>query len=233
MKISAKTLEILKNFAEINKSIIVNAGKRLSTITPAKHVVSYVDTEESFPDFAMWDLPNFLSVLGLFDKSTLDVDFQDNCVVVTDGSTMSSKYYYTNRDIISEPPKTINFPQGVIDIDLTKSALDSIFKASAALSLNTAVFVNKDGKMTLSLVNSENNGGNQSAQNSFDINLGDTGYAETLVVPVAVANMRFVSGNYTMTITDKNIVKFLNSSGCDLEYFVGVEPNFNKDNFGK
>ena len=48
MKISKKTLEILKNYASINSNILVNAGNTITTISPVKNVLAEAKVEETF-----------------------------------------------------------------------------------------------------------------------------------------------------------------------------------------
>ena len=40
MKISKKTLDILKNFAAIRSSILVDPGNRLTTVSPARNIMA-------------------------------------------------------------------------------------------------------------------------------------------------------------------------------------------------
>ena len=48
MKLSDNTLNILKNFAGINNSILVKEGNRLRTISVAKNILAEADIKETF-----------------------------------------------------------------------------------------------------------------------------------------------------------------------------------------
>ena len=62
MKLSDKTLALLKNFAGINQSILVKQGSKLRTISIAKNILAEVEITEEFPrDFAIYDLNQFLT----------------------------------------------------------------------------------------------------------------------------------------------------------------------------
>ena len=64
MKLSDKTLVILKNFAGINNSILVKRGDNLRTISLAKNILAEANINEEFPrDFAIYDLNQFLKTL--------------------------------------------------------------------------------------------------------------------------------------------------------------------------
>ena len=47
MKLSAKTIHILKNFSSINPSIMFSAGNVLSTISPIKTVMARTEIDET------------------------------------------------------------------------------------------------------------------------------------------------------------------------------------------
>ena len=84
MKLSAKTIQILKNFSSINPSIMFNTGNVLSTISPIKTVMARAQIDETIEkDFGIFDLNRFLGVLSLFDDPELLLC--DNYVKVTDG----------------------------------------------------------------------------------------------------------------------------------------------------
>ena len=73
MKLSDKTLVILKNFAGINNSILVKRGDSLRTISLAKNILAEANIKEEFPrDFAIYDLNQFLNGLGLHQDPELD-----------------------------------------------------------------------------------------------------------------------------------------------------------------
>ena len=75
MKLSDKTLVILKNFAGINNSILVKRGDSLRTISLAKNILAEANIKEEFPrDFAIYDLNQFLNGLGLHQDPELDLE---------------------------------------------------------------------------------------------------------------------------------------------------------------
>ena len=77
MKFSQETMNVLKNFSQINQGIFFKKGDVVSTISPQKNILAEATIKESFPrDFGIYDLPNFLSVLSL-SKEDPEVDFQD------------------------------------------------------------------------------------------------------------------------------------------------------------
>ena len=49
MKLSKSTLDILKNFSNINQSICFKQGTELSTLSIQKNILSRANVEEAFP----------------------------------------------------------------------------------------------------------------------------------------------------------------------------------------
>ena len=91
MKLSKGTLDILKNFSNINQSICFKEGTELSTLSIQKNILSRANVEEKFPkNFAIYDLSEFLSGLTLFDDPEFSFD-NDNYVIIKDKKN-SSRY---------------------------------------------------------------------------------------------------------------------------------------------
>ena len=73
MKLSEKTLTVLKNFAGINNSILVKQGTQLRTMSVAKNILAEADIQEDFPrQFGVYDLNQFLNGLSLHQDPEMD-----------------------------------------------------------------------------------------------------------------------------------------------------------------
>ena len=66
MKLSEKTLNLLKNFSTINQSILFKQGSSLRTISVMKNILAEATIDEEIPqDFGIYDLNQFLNGLDL------------------------------------------------------------------------------------------------------------------------------------------------------------------------
>ena len=75
MNLTPKTLTVLKNFADINNSILVKEGTQLRTISVAKNILAEANVEEDFPrEFGIYDLNQFLNALKFLHQDA-DLDF--------------------------------------------------------------------------------------------------------------------------------------------------------------
>ena len=85
MKLSKSTLDILKNFKEINQSILFKQGNSLKTISVMKNILAEATIEEELPkDFGIYDLSQFLNGIDLHQSPDLDFS-NDNHVVIKEG----------------------------------------------------------------------------------------------------------------------------------------------------
>ena len=70
MKLSDKTISVLKNFSSINQSILFKEGSKLRTISVMKNILAEATvTEEFMKDFGIYDLNQFLNGLSLHSES--------------------------------------------------------------------------------------------------------------------------------------------------------------------
>ena len=126
--LSKPTLEILKNFCSINKSLVINPGNKLSTLSINKNILVYADVEESFDSqLSIYDLGVFLGGLSLFEQPSIDTS-RDNYVTVSDTKGRSkTKFFYADPDIITQPPeKEINLPSEDVKFRLESTALQPV-----------------------------------------------------------------------------------------------------------
>ena len=102
MKISEKTINILKNFSNINGSILVRPGNVLKTVGTQRSIYATAIVEEDFPQqFAIYELSKFLGVLSLFQDH--DINFGEHQLSITSGNQVVN-YTYADISAIIAPP---------------------------------------------------------------------------------------------------------------------------------
>ena len=81
MKIDDKIIEILKNFSELNPSIIINEGNKLETFSLSKTILAQSILPVVFDKkFAIYDLKRFIQTLKVFKNPELI--FHDKYVII-------------------------------------------------------------------------------------------------------------------------------------------------------
>ena len=216
--LSRDTLDVLKNFATINSSIVFRAGNTLRTISNAENILARFTSEETFPvDFAIYDLSQFLSGISLFNDPQLE--FTSSDFVRITGNGRSVKYYFSDPEFTlkSSPEKNVNFPGGDIQFNLTAEDLISLQKASAVYSLPDMTFQSREGQTQLVLKDKENDTSNTYKQSISGTCTGD--YS----LDVKIENIRLLPGDYNVKVS-KGLISEWNSTNLDLTYYIALEP---------
>ena len=169
MKLSDKTLTILKNFAGINNSILVKKGNELKTISVAKNILAEASIDEEFPkDFAIYDLNQFLNGLGLHQDPEMDFG-QESYLTIREGKRRVKYFYADPAVIVSPPDKEISLPTEDVCFQLDSIALEKLLKAAAVYQLPDLAAVGEAGVVKLVVRDKKND-----TSNEFAIVVGET-----------------------------------------------------------
>ena len=214
MKLSKDTVALFKNFAGINSNLLLKSGNQLSTISAQKNVMADVTVAETFPDFGIYDLNEFLGAMSLFEDP--DLEFSDKHVTISEGGN-SIKYFAADASVLTAPQKSITFPESDIDFTLTATMLAMILKTASVLRSADVAIVGDGSTMTIQVGDKKNATGN-----SYNANLGTTD--KTFQVNLKVENLKMLMGDYQVSISSKKISRFTAVSS-DLVYYVAVEAD--------
>jgi hypothetical protein len=214
MKLSKETVALFKNFAGINSNLLLKSGNKLSTISAQKNVMSDATVSETFPDFGIYDLNEFLGAMSLFDDP--DLDFQDKYVSISQGS-MKIKFFAADAAVLTAPQKAITFPEAEVNFSITSQMLNMIQKTASVLR-SPDVSIVGDGSTITAVVGDKKN----ATGNSFSEPVGTTD--KTFKVNLKVENLKMLPGDYAVSISSKKISRF-KSTSSDLVYYVAVEAD--------
>ena len=132
--LSKETIGVLKNFYSINQTLLIKKGNRLRTMSNMKNLLAEVEIEESFPKyFAIYDLSEFLTILKLMNKPTLDFS-NDGWVVIKDDDH-EVVFYDSDPQTLTLPPEKFNQPEYHTRIPIPKSTISSIKRFGKQLGL--------------------------------------------------------------------------------------------------
>jgi len=217
MKLSDKTLNILKNFAGINNSILVKQGTQLRTISVAKNILAEAAIEEDFPrDFAVYDLNQFLNGLSLHQDP--DLDFSPESYISIKEGKRRVKYFYADPNVIVSPPdKEITLPSDDVHFQLDSTALEKLLKAAAVYQLPDLSAVGEAGVVKLVVRDKKND-----TSNEFAVVVGETD--KLFSFNFKVENIKIIPGAYDVVVSQKLLSKFTNTN-CDLKYYIALEPD--------
>ena len=214
MKLSKETVALFKNFAGINSNLLLKAGNKLATISAQKNVMSDATVSETFPDFAIYDLNEFLGAMSLFEDPELD--FQEKYVSISQGS-MKIKFFAADASVLVAPQKAITFPEAEINFNITADKLQMIQKTASVLRAADVSVVGDGSTITIVVGDKKNATGN-----SFSEPVGTTD--KSFKVNLKVENLKMLPGDYDVSISSKKISRF-QSTSTDLVYYVAVEAD--------
>jgi len=217
MKLSDKTVNLLKNFSGINQSILIKTGNKLRTISVMKNILAEAVLDEEFPkDFAIYELSQFLNGLSLHKQPELDFK-NDGYVVIREGK-MRSKYFFADPSVIITPPdKEINLPSEDVSFEVSTEQLDKLLKAAAVYQLPDISAVGEAGVVKLVVRDKKND-----TSNDFSIVVGET--TETFTFNFKVENIKILPGTYDVVVSSKLLSRFT-SRDHDLVYYIALEPD--------
>jgi len=218
MKLSKHTLNMLKNFSDINMSIEIKEGNILRTVSVQKNILAQAEIEDSFPqDFAIYELNRFLGAVSLFD----DPEFQFNGKSANIGTTKHSvDYVYCDPSMIVTPPENnITFPDPEVKFILSQDALSQVMRASNVLG--TPEIAVEGGPAPADSIRIKALDVNNDSTDTFQVVL-DEHSGDKFRFVFKTENMKMVPGNYDVEISSKGISHFT-LQGQNLQYWIATE----------
>jgi len=217
MKLSDKTISVLKNFSSINQSILFKEGSKLRTISVMKNILAEATvTEEFMKDFGIYDLNQFLNGLSLHQSPELDFK-NDGYVVIREGKSRS-KYFFADPNVIVTPPeKDITLPTEDVCFEVSTDQLEKLLKASAVYQLPDLSAVGEAGVIKLVVRDKKND-----TSNDYAVVVGETD--KEFSFNFKVENIKVLPGTYEVVVSQKLLSRFT-SKNHDLTYYIALEPD--------
>ena len=217
MRLSDKTLMLLKNFSTINQSILFKQGNSLRTISVMKNILAEATIEEDIPkDFGVYDLNQFLNALSLHQKPELD--FKNDGYTVISEDKARSKYFFADPNVIVSPPeKEITLPTEDVCFQLNTNQLDKLLKAAAIYQVPDLSVIGEDGTISIVIRDKKND-----TSNHFSVTVGET--TNNFMFNFKVENIKILPGSYNVIISSKLLSRFTNTD-IDVKYYIALEPD--------
>lgn len=218
MELNEKTLNVLKNFSGINQNLLIQEGNTIKTISEARNVVATAVVEEQFPQkFGIYDLNEFIGVLGLVDEPNLK--FAEESVTVSDSTGRSKvKYFFSPEETLTSPTKDVNMPEPDVSFMLDNETLNKLKRAASTLGhSNVSITPSGGGILSLSVVDNEN-----STSNTYSIDIDGEYTSSDFNFIISIANLRILPGDYEVKLSRKLITEFKHKE-LNVRYWIAVE----------
>ena len=220
MELCENTLDVLRNFSSINQNIMIRSGNNIKTMSVTRNMIATADVSEQFTkDFGIYDLNEFIGVLGLVD--TPNLTFEDDIVIVQDSTGRSKiKYFYSAEETLTTATKDVKMPEADCKFTLDNSTLNKLKKAAATLGHKEVSIQAKDGVLSLSIVEKQN-----ATSNAFSIDIdGEFKQDAVFNFIIDIANLKILPGDYDVEISSKLITQFKNKE-LPITYWIALEKS--------
>ena len=218
MQITRQTIDILKNFSEINSSILVEPGSNLQTIAAMKNILAKSEITESFDTrFAIYDLPEFLRSIELFDSPKLNFNGGANVTINEEKSKQNIKYFFADKSVIVAPTKAINMPDQYVSFTLKKDDFARLQRAITTLNLPDVAVVG-DGKNIKLVATDKKN----KSSNDYSEIIGETD--KKFNAYFKAENLKVIGDDYDVEISQQKISHFVNRNK-PVQYWIALEPD--------
>ena len=232
---STKTLTIteeayatLVNFSTINSSIVFKKGNLIRTISNAENILGEYVSEEYIPqDFAIYDLSEFISAIGICarDNSLPTLHFDNDDYVTIKGGNLSIRYYFSDPQITLKvaPEKEVKFPGSNISFTINQSDLKNLRDALAKFNLPEVLFRSRDGKVTVHGVDTEN-----ATSNTFWMDFPSGQSTGDFDLTLNTENLRVARNyDYHVKVSEHLLSEWAvvgPTKDLQLKYYIALEP---------
>jgi len=222
MNVTDQTITVLKNFATINPNLVFKPGNVVKTISEAKNILASVTITEDIPqEFGIYDLNEFLNVIGMFEEPVLLFNESGKSAKIADAKKKQSvNYFFSDHSILTYPQKDVNMPSVDVKFTLSQEQMTQLKRAASTLGVSDVVISNDGGKTTIKVTDTAD-----VTSNSYELEVADVEVANgTFTAIFNINNMKFVPGEYEIELCDKMISHFTNKT-LPVEYWVALEKS--------
>ena len=218
MKVSERTTNLLKNYANINQSIEFREGKILKTVSPLNTILASVEVEEEFPrTFPIYELNRFLGTLSLFNDPVLHLD--ESGVTIADDKHSAIYRYCGSSSMFQTPPeKNISFPDPEVQFQLSLQQFKTTINAANTLGLPEVVVESNNEDIELVVSDTGN-----ASSDRFSSTVGKTDKTFRMIFKTENLN-KIMEGDYVVALSSKRISHFKRTTDS-LQYWIALEQN--------
>ena len=218
MKLSDKTINLLKNFSSINQSILIKEGDSIRTISVMKNILAEAKVPEEFPkDFGIYDLNQFLNAISSLHINP-ELDFSNNEYLLIREGKKRNRFFFADPNVIVSPPeKSITLPSEDVSFELDTQVLGTLMKAAAIYQVPDLSVVGETGVVKLVVHDKKND-----TSNTHEEIVGETD--EEFCFNFKVENIKILPGTYEVVVSKKLLSRF-ESKNHELTYYIALEPD--------
>jgi len=225
------TIEILKNLATINETLLFPPGNLLVTRSVKKHTYAEVTVSETFPlrpsgeKIVVYDLNQFLSVVTQFEKPTLNFEAASEYMVISDEvGGMSVKFHYGDESLAytPDPNKKIELPSTEVAMQLTEKDSKQIINMARTLG-TPELAIESDGKNLKLVARDIKN----TSTNTTELLIGKSPDSTPFSFVWKIEYLKLLPGTYDLAVSKEGLSRFKHTS-LPITYHIVLEANSSK-----
>jgi hypothetical protein len=218
MKLSERTITVLKNFATMNSGMLIKPGKEQTTFDPETGgILVEAILEESFPEeFAIYDLAIFLGNLTTLKDPELT--FTKESVLLDDGS-LKLTYIAGSPKLVKVAPAKLSMENPDVTFAIMNDDLQKILKVAAMNNLPNITFEGSGNIVTAKVHDKGIDTSNFGTMKIMELQ-GENN--KDFSATFKTSNFKIIPDNYNIEI---DITKFARLENVDknLVYFIALE----------
>ncbi|BBC78097.1 DNA polymerase processivity factor [Escherichia phage EcS1] len=222
MKLSKDTLNILKNFSSINSGIMLKKGKFIMTrsVTGTIYGDSTISDEIDI-EAAIYDLPGFLSILGLVGEDANISISNDQTTLVIKDQRSTIHWPIADASTIAFPNKPIPFPMAKVIFELKGEDLQQLMRVSRGLQIDTLAITNKDGNIE---IRGYNGVSDSSLTNVlYSLQVGEYDGTTDFNFVINMSNMKMIPADYKVMLWAQDKKFACKFEGGQSSYVIAME----------
>lgn len=222
MKLTKETLSVMKNFAAINPSLRLTPGNFI--MTKSVNGVAYAEAtiaDEIDSELNIYDLPNFLSILGQLGEGS-DINLSNGEIVIQNGRAKVN-LPDAESSVIVVPKQRLRMPPADVEFDLKAEDLAEILKISRAVGADRIAITNRDDHIVIDAFAVEDG---DNARTRYSLTVCPYEGTNNFSFVINLENVSVVVADYKINISSKGAAQF---QGINTAYVFVLETSSKHD----
>lgn len=224
MKLSKRTIDILKNFSTLNPHIHIESGNKIRSCSSDRNLLMEATVNENFDNcLTLHKLNVFINTLNQFNEP--EIELNKNYVLITSGKSKIN-IKYANKDFIDIPKENIKLPLVYnMTFRLTKEDIQKLNKFVSILETTELIFEKSGDNFTITAGNVNDN-----SVNTYTLDINEFEEKNETNFKYVIKNhfVNLLQSDYLVSIHERNLIKFDNQN--DLVYYSTVMPQYSEWN---
>ncbi|ADM79809.1 DNA polymerase processivity factor [Aeromonas phage phiAS4] len=222
MKLTKETLSVMKNFAAINPSLRLTPGNFI--MTKSVNGVAYAEAtiaDEIDSELNIYDLPNFLSILGQLGEGS-EINLSNGEIVIQNGRAKVN-LPDAESSVIVVPKQRLRMPPADVEFDLKAEDLAEILKISRAVGADRIAITNRNDHIVIDAFAVEDG---DNARTRYSLTVCPYEGTNNFSFVINLENVSVVVADYKINISSKGAAQF---QGINTAYVFVLETSSKHD----